>query len=129
MTGRWILLALIIASLGTVGMADIPIKGNVWSNLDVQLYGYIKADASFDDSKVTPGNYAVWVESENGMTPAVTGPPAVPAFGATRNDDEYNMTMKETRFGFKLKVWVLNTNVRICDLYVRIFILKALDKK
>ncbi len=96
MTGRWILLALTIGSLASVGMAQTPVKGNVWSNLDVQLYGFIKADAAYDDSKVTPGNYAAWVESENGSPSS--------SFGATRNDNEFNMTMKETRFGFKLKV-------------------------
>ncbi len=95
MTGRWILCGLVVCLLGTVGVAQTDVKGNVWSNLDVQLYGYIKADASYDDSKVTPGNYAVWVESENGSPGS--------GFGATRNDDEFNMTMKETRFGFKLK--------------------------
>jgi len=93
-------MALIVGSLGSVGMAQTPVKGNVWANLDVQLYGFIKADASWDDSKVTPGNYVAWVESENG-SPSGSGSTA---FGATRNDDEFNMTMKETRFGFKLKV-------------------------
>ncbi len=96
MTGRWILCGLIVCLLGTVGVAQTGVEGNVWSNLDVQLYGYIKADASYDDSRITPGNYAVWVESENGSPGS--------GFGATRNDDEFNMTAKETRFGFKIKV-------------------------
>ena len=96
MTGRWILLALIVGLLGTLGMAQEPVKGNVWANLDVQLYGYIKVDAAYDDSRATPGNYVKWVESENGMPTSSSG--------ATKNDNQFNLTANETRFGFKIKV-------------------------
>lgn len=90
MTGRWILCTLIVCSLGMGAKAQTPVKGNVWSNLDVQLYGFIKVDASYDDSKITPGNYARWVESEGSST-------------TVNNDDQFNLTYKETRFGFKIK--------------------------
>jgi hypothetical protein len=61
-------------------------KKPVWSNLDIQVYGYIKADASYDSSRTTPGNYALYVDSE----------------AANKNDDEFNLTVNQTRFGVKI---------------------------
>jgi hypothetical protein len=55
----------------------------VWSNLDIQLYGYLKLDAAYDTSRMENGDYAKWVESER----------------TDRNDDEFNMTARETRLG------------------------------
>jgi len=60
-----------------------PVKKPVWSNLDIQLYGYIKLDAAYDSSRIDNGNYAKWVERENTYS----------------NDDQFNMTANETRFG------------------------------
>ncbi len=64
--------------------AEEPVKGDVWSNLDVQFYGYIKADAVWSDSLVTTSNYLKWVDS------------------SSRNDKQFAMTARETRFGFKV---------------------------
>jgi len=61
-------------------------KKPVWSNLDIQLYGYIKADASYDTSRTTTGNYVVWVDREN----------------AKDNDNEFNLTANQTRLGMKI---------------------------
>ena len=61
-------------------------KKGVWSGLDIQLYGYFKADASYDDSRVNTGNFATWVESEENVS----------------NDDQFNMTAKQTRLGFRV---------------------------
>ncbi len=58
-------------------------KKSVWSNLDIQLYGYIKADASYDTSRTHPGNYVVWADSESTKS----------------NDNEFNMTANQTRLG------------------------------
>lgn len=58
----------------------------VWSSLDVQIYGYLKFDAAYDDSRVDNGNYAKWVEMEN----------------AHNDDDQFNMTANESRFGVKI---------------------------
>jgi hypothetical protein len=55
----------------------------VWSTLDIQLYGYLKLDAAYDDSRIDNGNYAKWVEREN----------------TNSNDDQFNMTANETRLG------------------------------
>ncbi|UCG58319.1 MAG: hypothetical protein JSU70_02200 [Phycisphaerales bacterium] len=62
-------------------------KKPVWANLDIQLYGYFKADGSYDSSRTTTGDYTVWVDSE----------------AANPNDDEFNMTAKQSRFGIKVK--------------------------
>ena len=61
-------------------------KRPVWSGLDIQVYGYIKADASYDTSRTTPGNYALYVDSE----------------AANKDDDEFNLTANQTRFGVKI---------------------------
>ena len=58
-------------------------KKPVWSNLDIQLYGHIKADASYDTSRTNPGNYVLWADSE----------------ATNKNDDEFNLTANETRLG------------------------------
>lgn len=59
-------------------------KKPLWSSLDIQFYGYIKGDASYDTSRVNAGDYVLWVNSE-----ATNG-----------NDNEFNLTANETRLGF-----------------------------
>ncbi|MHC4498624.1 MAG: DcaP family trimeric outer membrane transporter [Planctomycetota bacterium] len=58
----------------------------VWSNLDIQLYGYVKLDAAYDTSRVDTGNFARWVESET----------------TNKDDDQFNMTANQTRLGLKI---------------------------
>lgn len=65
---------------------DSNTKKPVLSKLDIELYGYIKADASYDDSRTNPGNYVVWVDDET----------------SNKNDNEFSMTAKQTRLGFKV---------------------------
>jgi hypothetical protein len=55
----------------------------VWSNLDIQLYGYLKLDAAYDTSRTDNGDYTKWVESE----------------ATNDDDDQFNMTANETRLG------------------------------
>ena len=63
-----------------------PQKKNVLSSLDIELYGYIKGDASYDTSRTNPGNFVLWVDSE-----------------ATRDDDnEFNLTANQTRLGLRI---------------------------
>ncbi len=49
-------------------------------------YGYIKLDAAYNDSNVTNGNYIIYVPGE----------------GAVKNDDEFNMTARQTRIGLSV---------------------------
>ena len=58
----------------------------VWSSLDIQIYGYLKLDAAYDDSRITNGNYAQWVESE----------------GSNDDDDQFNMTANQSRVGVNI---------------------------
>lgn len=60
-------------------------RANLWANLDVQLYGKIKADAAFDTSRVNTGNFARWVEHES----------------TNRDDHQLNITANETRLGLR----------------------------
>ena len=61
-------------------------KKSVWSDLDIQLYGYIKADASYNTSRVNPGNYVVWVDSE----------------ATNDSDNEFSLTANQTRLGLRI---------------------------
>ena len=61
-------------------------KKPVWSNLDIQLYGYLKLDAAYDTSRMTTGNYPKWVDSE----------------ASHRRDNQFNMTARQTRLGMKI---------------------------
>jgi len=74
--------ALIRAEAGNGGNV-----ANVWANLDVQLYGYIKLDAAFDGARTSVGNFARWVETEH----------------FNGSDHQFNMTAKQTRLGMKIK--------------------------
>ncbi|MBE0534269.1 MAG: hypothetical protein IH624_01270 [Phycisphaerae bacterium] len=62
-------------------------KSPVLSGLDVELYGYIKLDGSYDTSRTNPGNYVTWVDSE----------------ATNKDDDEFNVTANQTRLGLKIR--------------------------
>ncbi len=49
-------------------------------------YGYIKLDASYDDSRTNYGNFVIYVPNES----------------AYKNDNEFNMTARQTRVGMYL---------------------------
>ena len=53
----------------------------VVSKVPIRLSGYVKLDASWDDSRTSTGNFARWVESEQ----------------TNKDDDEFNMTARQTR--------------------------------
>ncbi len=55
-----------------------------WSSLDIQFYGYIKADAAWDSSRVTTGNYIIFVDPDG------------------EDDHEFNLTARQTRLGLKI---------------------------
>jgi hypothetical protein len=61
-------------------------KKSLWSSLDIQFYGFIKGDAAYDTSRVSAGDYVVWVNSE----------------ATNDNDDEFNLTANETRLGLNI---------------------------
>ncbi|MBN1804952.1 MAG: hypothetical protein JW837_06850, partial [Sedimentisphaerales bacterium] len=71
----------------TASQKEVSTRNPVWSNLDIQIYGYIKADASYDQLRSTYGNYVVYVNPETGE----------------KNDDEFNLTAKQTRLGMNIK--------------------------
>jgi hypothetical protein len=60
-------------------------KKSLWSMLDIQFYGYIKLDAAWDSSQVTTGDYVLYANEDG------------------EGDDEFNLTAKQTRLGFKIK--------------------------
>lgn len=52
-------------------------------SFDIDWYGSVKLDASYDQDLTSHGNYVMWVQSQEGVD----------------NDEQFNMTHKETRFG------------------------------
>ncbi len=64
------------------------VKGfDLWSTVDVQLYGKIKLDAAYDSGRSNTGNFARWVNPGEKQ----------------RGDGQFNMTANETRLGLKFK--------------------------
>ena len=63
-----------------------PTLHPVLSNLDIQLYGYLKLDAAYDTSQTDDGNFAKWVERED----------------LNQDDDQFNMTANQSRFGMNI---------------------------
>ena len=45
------------------GRSSKPKGFNLWSTVDVQLYGKIKMDAAYDSARTNTGNFARWVNS------------------------------------------------------------------
>lgn len=68
---------------GLPGTTTDQTKKPIWSTLDFQLYGYLKLDAAYDDSRINNGNYADWVRPEN----------------RNEDDSQFNMTARQSRFG------------------------------
>ena len=61
-------------------------KKPITSSLDIDVYGKIKLDASLDSDRTTAGNYVRWVDSQ----------------ATKKDDDEMNITARETRLGFNV---------------------------
>ncbi|NQU09516.1 hypothetical protein HQ590_01885 [bacterium] len=78
-------LAQIRAQLGE-RVAPVMDKKPVRASLEMELYGYVKLDAAYDDSRTSSGNYARWVESEQ-----------------IDQDDQFSMTANQTRLGLRIK--------------------------
>ncbi len=66
--------------------AETQERRPLWSNLDIQFYGFLKLDAAYDSSRTDTGNFARWVNSEY----------------PNNKDEQFNMTANETRLGFNI---------------------------
>jgi len=62
-------------------------KRPVLSKLDLELYGMIKLDAAWDEARTNVGNFARWVEPEDGR----------------HSDDQFSMTARQTRLGILVR--------------------------
>jgi len=67
------------------GRSTKPKGFDLWSSVDVQLYGKIKLDAAYDSGRSNTGNFARWVNPGEKQ----------------RGDGQFNMTANETRLGLK----------------------------
>lgn len=74
---------------------------SVESKYSIQIYGFIKVDAAYMTARANDaGNYARWVESE----------------ATNANDDQFNLTARESRFGLNFRgpdVASLKTSARM----------------
>ena len=61
-------------------------ESTVISKFQFRPYGFIKLDAAYDDSRVKPGNFALYVENEANH----------------KNDNQFNMTARQTRLGLDI---------------------------
>jgi len=59
----------------------------VLSSLDLELYGYVKLDASYDTHETVTGNFTLYVQPE----------------GRRGDDDEFNITARQTRVGMRIR--------------------------
>ncbi len=64
--------------IGSVQAAEKP-------SFDFKWYGFVKLDGAYDQNLTSHGNFVMWVPT--------------PAY-ADKNDQQFNMTANETRFGF-----------------------------
>jgi hypothetical protein len=55
-------------------------------NIDLDWYGYVKLDAAYDQNLTSHGNFAMWVQPQS----------------QDADDEQFNMTHKQTRFGVAL---------------------------
>ncbi len=60
-------------------------KKPVWSDLDIQLYGILRLDTSYDTEHVEPGNYIKWVKSNT-----------------HDEDNQFDMTANQSRLGLRI---------------------------
>jgi hypothetical protein len=77
----WLLLAVIMVM--AVVSTNVLAQEVVQSKFGVTVYGKVKLDMAYDDSRVDTGDYARWVTSE----------------AVNKDDGEFNMTGSETRLG------------------------------
>ena len=61
-------------------------SSNILSAFKFRPYGFIKLDASYDDSRAFPGNFILYVPNES----------------VNKDDNEFNMTAKQTRLGMDI---------------------------
>lgn len=58
------------------------------TKFEVKLYGYVKLDMAYDLARSYPGNYILWVESEEALQD---------------DDDQFNITANQSRLGLDIK--------------------------
>jgi hypothetical protein len=78
-----IVLSVVLLASISVGLSSSTDESETKPKLT--LYGYLKVDAAYDDSRVNPGNFARWVESESILP----------------DDSQFSMTANQTRIGLK----------------------------
>jgi len=72
-----LVISLLLVSGAVANAADKP-------TFDLKWYGYFKLDGSYDQNLTSHGNYVMWVEQ--------------PIYN--KDDEQFNMTANQTRFGF-----------------------------
>jgi len=93
-------LCLFVGADSTFAQEDpSPGQGLTWSDLmgsdsTFKLYGFIRLDSMFDDSRFNDPQIPIWVQSEDPAAPA--------SVGASKDDSEFAMSTRLTRLGLTL---------------------------
>jgi hypothetical protein len=81
----------LVGGLSSEGTKNITWQSK-FNNIKIDLYGYVKADAAWDSARTSDPNQ-----------PAFVLPERLPPFSGARNDDEFALTVMQTRLG--LRIW------------------------
>jgi hypothetical protein len=96
---RWSLVLLALAGSGRAQEDPTPSQGLTWKDLigtdsTFQLYGFIRLDAMYDDSRFNDPLIPIYVQSEDPTAPST--------IGAEEDDDEFALSARLTRLGLAL---------------------------
>jgi hypothetical protein len=99
----WLAAALLAADVPALGQADHQPEDHqvvAWTDLlgkgsTLQLYGFLRLDAQYDDSRFNDPQIPGYVQSEDPAAPA--------SVGAENNDDEFALHPRLSRLGLNLK--------------------------
>jgi hypothetical protein len=98
---------LITQKTASAEQAPAPVKETAKPSegFEIKSYGYIKLDAAYNDSRVTNGNYVIYVPGE----------------GTVNNDNSFNFTARQSRVGLDITApqyegWITKAKVE-ADFY------------
>ncbi len=80
--------SILVVLLGSVILFGSAAVAGDKPTFDMDWYGYFKLDASYDQNLTSHGNFVMWVEQPE---------------QADQDDEQFNMTHKQTRFGMNIK--------------------------
>lgn len=75
-----------LVTVAIIGSVASTVIADTDKSYEYDWYGYIKLDGAYDQNLTSHGNFVMWVNPEG-----------------VKDDEQFNMTANETRFGLKVK--------------------------